>query len=68
MSVSISLEDDIDISRGDMLARPFNQPTSPPTDDATCAGWPTTPLEPGRDYVDQAHHPHPRVITDLKYR
>ncbi|MEQ9265254.1 MAG: sulfate adenylyltransferase subunit CysN [Balneolaceae bacterium] len=27
MSVSITLEDDIDISRGDMLAKPDNQPT-----------------------------------------
>jgi len=27
MSVSITLEDDIDVSRGDMIARPNNQPT-----------------------------------------
>jgi sulfate adenylyltransferase subunit 1 len=28
MSVSITLQDDIDVSRGDMLARPNNQPTT----------------------------------------
>ena len=28
MSVSITLEDDIDVSRGDMIARPNNQPTA----------------------------------------
>ena len=27
MSVSITLEDDLDISRGDMIGRPNNQPT-----------------------------------------
>ncbi len=35
MAVSISLADDIDISRGDMIARPANQPRVAQEFDAT---------------------------------
>jgi len=52
MAVSISLADDIDISRGDMLARPQNQPTATQEFDATvCWMADEASLEPGRDYV-----------------
>ncbi len=52
MAVSISLADDIDISRGDMLARPQNQPTATSEFDATvCWMADEAALEPGRDYV-----------------
>jgi bifunctional enzyme CysN/CysC len=52
MAVSISLADDIDISRGDMLARPQNQPTATTEFDATvCWMADEAALEPGRDYV-----------------
>jgi len=52
MAVSISLADDIDISRGDMLARPHNQPVASTEFDATvCWMADDATLEPGRDYV-----------------
>ncbi len=52
MAVSISLADDIDISRGDMLARPQNQPIATSEFDATvCWMADESALEPGRDYI-----------------
>ncbi|WP_179474900.1 adenylyl-sulfate kinase [Mycolicibacterium vinylchloridicum] len=52
MAVSISLADDIDISRGDLLARPQNQPTPTQEFDATvCWMADDSALEPGRDYI-----------------
>ena len=52
MAVSISLADDIDISRGDLLARPQNQPAvSTEFDAMVCWMADEAALEPGRDYV-----------------
>ncbi|BBX09223.1 adenylyl-sulfate kinase [Mycolicibacterium aichiense] len=52
MAVSISLADDIDISRGDLLARPQNQPVASREFDATvCWMADESSLEPGRDYI-----------------
>ena len=52
MAVSISLADDIDISRGDMIARPNNQPDATQEFDATvCWMADGAALEPGRDYI-----------------
>ena len=52
MAVSISLADDIDISRGDLLARPQNQPIVTSEFDATvCWMADDAALEPGRDYI-----------------
>ena len=52
MAVSVSLADDIDISRGDMIARTNNQPRVAQEFDATvCWMADGAALEPGRDYV-----------------
>ena len=52
MAVSISLADDIDISRGDMIARPNNQPEVSQEFDATvCWMADGSALETGRDYI-----------------
>ena len=52
MAVSISLADDIDISRGNMIARPNNQPDVTQEFDATvCWMADGSALEPGRDYI-----------------
>jgi bifunctional enzyme CysN/CysC len=52
MAVSISLSDDIDISRGDMIARPNNQPRVVQDFDATvCWMADDASLEPGREYL-----------------
>lgn len=52
MAVSVSLADDIDISRGDVLARANNQPYVSTEFDATiCWMADGSALEPGREYV-----------------
>jgi len=52
MAVSISLADDIDVSRGDLIARANNQPHVTQEFDATvCWMADETALEPGREYL-----------------
>ena len=70
MAVSISLADDIDISRGDLLARPQNQPAATIEFDAmVCWMADEAALEPGRDYVIKHTTRTTRVrVTALDYR
>ena len=70
MAVSISLADDIDISRGDMLARPHNQPDVTDEFDATiCWMADDAVCEPGRDYVIKQTTRTTRArVTALDYR
>ncbi|MBJ7337986.1 sulfate adenylyltransferase subunit CysN [Mycolicibacterium sp.] len=70
MAVSISLADDIDISRGDMIARPNNQPHVTQDFDATvCWMSDDAALEPGRDYVIKHTTRTTRArVTGLDYR
>ena len=52
MAVAISLADDIDVSRGDLIARPQNQPEVTNEFDATvCWMADESALEPGRDFI-----------------
>jgi bifunctional enzyme CysN/CysC len=70
MAVSVSLADDIDISRGDMIARTHNQPRVAQDFDATVC-WMADPvaLEPGRDYVIKHTTRTTRArVTALDYR
>jgi bifunctional enzyme CysN/CysC len=69
MAVSVTLADDIDISRGDMIARPTNQPRVTQEFAATvCWMSDSTALEPGRQYVikQTTRTTHAR-ITSLDY-
>ncbi|HSA41850.1 MAG TPA: GTP-binding protein, partial [Mycobacterium sp.] len=70
MAVSISLADDVDISRGDMLARPKNQPVASTEFDATvCWMSDDATLEPGRDYLIKHTTRTARVrVAALDYR
>src|ERR1700684_3086021 len=70
MAVSVSLADDIDISRGDMIARPTNAPRVTQEFDATvCWMADASALEPGRDYLIKHTTRTTRVrITALDYR
>ncbi|MGV0835864.1 adenylyl-sulfate kinase [Mycolicibacterium thermoresistibile] len=70
MAVSISLADDIDISRGDMITRSDSRPRMTQDFDATvCWMADETALEPGRDYILKHTTRTTRVrITDLDYR
>ena len=47
----MTLEDDIDLSRGDMLARPNNQPSKSKLLDAKICWLSETPLNLGTKYI-----------------
>jgi bifunctional enzyme CysN/CysC len=51
MSVTLRLTDDLDISRGDMIARPHNHPMVSRDLDAVVCWMSETPLTPGTRYV-----------------
>ena len=70
MAVAISLADDIDISRGDMLARPQNQPDATREFDAmVCWMADDATLEPGREYIIKQTTRTTRArVTALDYR
>ncbi|HUH71885.1 MAG TPA: adenylyl-sulfate kinase [Mycobacterium sp.] len=70
MAVSVSLADEIDISRGDLIARTNNQPRIAQAFDATvCWMADNAALEPGRDYVIKHTTRTTRArVTALDYR
>ncbi|MEO8813885.1 MAG: adenylyl-sulfate kinase [Mycobacterium sp.] len=70
MAVSIILTDDVDISRGDMIARTNNQPRVTQDFDATvCWMADDSRLEPGRDYIIKHTTRTTRVkVLGLDYR
>jgi bifunctional enzyme CysN/CysC len=70
MAVSVSLADEIDISRGDLIARTNNQPRVAQEFDATvCWMADGAALEPGRDYVIKHTTRTTRAkVTALDYR
>jgi len=69
MSVSILLEDDIDISRGDMICRPHNQPTVANELDAMMCWMADAPLrEGGRYLLKHTTRTVKAVVDDLRYR
>src|SRR4029077_20710962 len=70
MAVSVRLADDIDISRGDLIARPNNQPRAAQDFDATvCWMADEASLEPGRDYLVKHTTRTTRAkVTALDYR
>jgi len=70
MAVSIKLADEIDISRGDLIARTHNQPRVAQEFDATvCWMADSAALEPGREYVIKHTTRTTRArITALDYR
>ncbi|MGA5465886.1 sulfate adenylyltransferase subunit CysN [Mycobacterium sp. NPDC050041] len=70
MAVSVSLADEIDISRGDLIARPNNQPRVARDFDATvCWMADEESLEPGREYLIKQTTRTTRVkVVALDYR
>lgn len=70
MAVSVSLDDDIDISRGDMIARTNNQPRIAQDFDATvCWMADGATLQPGNDYIIKHTTRTTRVkVMALDYR
>jgi len=70
MSVTILLEDEIDISRGDMICRPHNQPTVTQDIDAmVCWMSETGSLRPGQKLAIKHTSRWARaLVKDLQYR
>lgn len=70
MAVSVRLADDIDISRGDMIARTSNQPRVTQEFDATvCWMADGSALEAGREYlIKHTTRTTRAIVTGLDYR
>jgi sulfate adenylyltransferase subunit 1 len=69
LSVTVRLSDEIDISRGDMLCRPMNQPTVGQDLDAMVAWMGEKPVRVG-DFLNLKHTTRwvRAVVRDLQYR
>jgi len=69
MSVSVTLNDDIDISRGDMICRPHNQPTAGQDIDAMVCWMSESPLAPGRQLaLKHTTRTARALVKELQYR
>ena len=70
MSVTVRLADDIDVSRGDMICRPHNQPRVTQDIEAMVCWMADGPLRQGAEARHQAHdRAGPgRMVKDLHYR
>jgi len=69
MSVAMTLEDDIDISRGDMLAKVNNQPTVGQDIELMVCWLNVTPLKLGGKYtVKHTTNEARAIIKDVKYK
>ncbi len=67
--MSILLEDDLDISRGDMICRPHNQPTVASELDAMICWMADAPLrEGGRYLLKHTTRTVKAMVDDLRYR
>jgi bifunctional enzyme CysN/CysC len=69
MSVTVRLTDDVDVSRGDLICRPMNQPTVGQDLDAMVAWMTERPLVPG-DFLALKHTTRwvRAVVRDIHYR
>ena len=69
LAVTLTLEDEIDVSRGDMLVHPNNIPLIATRFEAMLVWMAEEPLQPGRQYfLKQTTNTTPGVITDVRYR
>ena len=69
MSVSLRLEDDLDVSRGDMIARPANRPSVSEVFDATICWMSERPLRQGARYaIKHTTRSARAVVRQLRYR
>src|SRR6188508_620285 len=69
MSVTVRLEDDLDVSRGDMICRPHNAAAARQDLDAMVCWMSDSPLTPGRKLaVKHTTRSARAVVRDLRYR
>jgi len=68
MSVTVRLEDEVDVSRGDMIARPNNQPDSTQDIDAMICWMDTSALTVGGKYaIKHTTRTARALVKDIKY-
>jgi bifunctional enzyme CysN/CysC len=68
-SVTLTLTDEIDVSRGDMLVRPDNVPQMAEAFDATIVWMTEEPLQPGKQYwFKQTSKMAAGSVSNLRYR
>ncbi len=69
MSVAITLEDDIDMSRGDMIVKPNNLPVKDQRLSAMICWFNENPARPGAKYVLKHTSNEPMaMITEIEYK
>ena len=69
MSVVMELDRDLDVSRGDMLAKPNNQPASASELEVMLCWLSATPLDPARRYrLHQTTREARCLITEVRYK
>jgi bifunctional enzyme CysN/CysC len=69
MSVTIRLEDEIDISRGDMICRPHNQPAVSQDVEAMVCWMADEPMRPGAKYaIKHTTRSARALVKELRYR
>ncbi len=69
MSVTVRLEHDLDVSRGDMICRPHNAPTTTQDLDAMVSWMSETPLAPGQMLaVKHTTRTARAMVRELQYR
>ena len=69
LAVVLTLEDEIDISRGDMIATPNNAPTLANDVEAMVVWFDEKPLKPGQNYlIKHTSAQTAASVADLRYR
>lgn len=69
LSVTLTLEDEIDVSRGDMLVRPDNVPLVADSFDATIVWMSDEPMLPGKQYfIKHCSKISPGSVAKIRYR
>jgi len=69
LSVTLTLEDEIDVSRGDIIVRPDNVPKMADTFDATLVWMAEEPLVPGKQYsIKQGTKVVAGNVSTLRYK
>ncbi len=69
MSVTVRLEDDVDVSRGDMICRPQNAPEPSQDIDAMVCWMSNTPLQPRQKLaIKHTTRSARALVKDLQYR
>ncbi|WP_408898157.1 sulfate adenylyltransferase subunit 1 [Nocardioides sp. R1-1] len=69
MSVTVHLEDDVDVSRGDMIARVKNAPTPSQDIDAMICWMTTSPLQPRQKLaIKHTTRTGRALVKDIQYR